>query len=156
MIIGLDAFSTGIAGVCLLIVLVLLGVRVFAAAAVTGFLGLLELKGWHVAASIAGQIPHSKTVTYPLSVLPLFILIGFLAFYAGLTTRLFEAARRWMDWACWLIKGSLVSSESNIKGTAHISICRFGSPFMTSPTKSKMGDTHFRPFAFIHRRLSPD
>ncbi len=70
MILGLDPFSTGIAGVCLLIVLVLLGVRVFAAAAVTGFLGLLELKGWHVAASIAGQIPHSKTVTYPLSVLP--------------------------------------------------------------------------------------
>ncbi|MEM7634673.1 MAG: TRAP transporter large permease, partial [Pseudomonadota bacterium] len=98
MIFGLDEFSTGIAGVCLLIVLVLLGVRVFAAAAITGFLGLLELKGWHVAASIAGQIPHSKTVTYPLSVLPLFILIGFLAFYAGLTTRLFEAARRWMGW----------------------------------------------------------
>ncbi len=98
MIIGLDAFTTGIAGVCLLIVLVLLGVRVFAAAAITGFLGLLELKGWHVAASIAGQIPHSKTVTYPLSVLPLFILIGFLAFYAGLTRRLFEAARRWMGW----------------------------------------------------------
>ena len=98
MIIGLDAFTTGIVGVCLLIVLVLLGVRVFAAAAISGFLGLLELKGWHVAASIAGQIPHSKTVTYPLSVLPLFILIGFLAFYAGLTSRLFEAARRWMGW----------------------------------------------------------
>ncbi|MEO1651618.1 MAG: TRAP transporter large permease, partial [Pseudomonadota bacterium] len=37
-------------------------------------------------------------VTYPLSVLPLFILIGFLAFYAGLTQRLFEAARRWIGW----------------------------------------------------------
>ena len=48
--------------------------------------------------AISGTIPHSKTVTYPLSVLPLFILIGFLAFYAGLTTRLFEAARRWMGW----------------------------------------------------------
>jgi TRAP-type mannitol/chloroaromatic compound transport system permease large subunit len=98
MFLGLDSFQTGIAGVCLLIVMVLLGVRVFIAAAIVGFLGLLELKGWRVAASIAGTIPHSKTVTYPLSVLPLFILIGFLAFYAGLTTRLFEAARRWMGW----------------------------------------------------------
>jgi C4-dicarboxylate transporter DctM subunit len=98
MFLGLDPFQTGIAGVCLLIVMVLLGVRVFIAAAIVGFLGLLELKGWRVAASIAGTIPHSKTVTYPLSVLPLFILIGFLAFYAGLTTRLFEAARRWMGW----------------------------------------------------------
>ncbi len=95
---GLDSFTVGIAGVCLLIVMVALGVRVFVAAALTGFLGLLALKGWHVAASIAGTIPHSKTVTYPLSVLPLFILIGFLAFHAGLTSRLFEAARRWVGW----------------------------------------------------------
>ena len=30
--------------------------------------------------------------------MPLFILIGFLAFYAGLTSKLFEAARRWVGW----------------------------------------------------------
>ena len=95
---GLEPFNTGIAAVVLLIVLVVLGVRVFVAAALTGFLGLLELRGWNVAAAISGTIPHSKTITYPLSVLPLFILIGFLAFYAGLTGRLFEAARRWAGW----------------------------------------------------------
>ena len=88
----------GVGGVGLLIVLVALGVRVYAAAAFTGFLGLVCLKGWAVAAAVAGTIPHSKTVTYPLSVLPLFILIGFLAFHAGLTGRLFEAARRWVGW----------------------------------------------------------
>ena len=95
---GLDNFTIGLLGVVLLITLVMLGVRVFVAAAITGFLGLLALRDWNVAAAISGTIPHSKTVTYPLSVLPLFILIGFLAFYAGLTTRLFEAARRWMGW----------------------------------------------------------
>ena len=95
---GLDHFAIGIIGVCLLVVLVMLGVRVYVAAALTGFLGLVALKGWDVGAAIAGTIPHSKTVTYPLSVLPLFILIGFLAFHAGLTSRLFEAARRWVGW----------------------------------------------------------
>lgn len=95
---GLDDIWIGILGVGLLVLLVALGVRVYVAAALTGFLGLLELKGWSVAGAIAGTIPHSKTVTYPLSVLPLFILIGFLAFHAGLTTRLFEAARRWVGW----------------------------------------------------------
>jgi len=95
---GLDPFNTGIVAVCFLMVLVLLGVRVFVAAAITGFLGLLELRGWNVAAALSGTIPHSKTITYPLSVLPLFILIGFLAFYAGLTGKLFEAARRWVGW----------------------------------------------------------
>ena len=95
---GISELWAGIAGVVLLVTMVALGVRVYIAAALTGFLGLLALKGWNVAAAVAGTIPHSKTVTYPLSVLPLFILIGFLAFHAGLTTRLFEAARRWVGW----------------------------------------------------------
>ncbi len=95
---GLSNSEIGIACVVILIVLVLMGVRVFVAAALAGFLGLLEMKGWNVGAAIAGTIPHSKTVTYPLSVLPLFILIGYLAFYAGLTGHLFEAARRWFGW----------------------------------------------------------
>ena len=93
-----DPLLIGICGLLLLVALVVLGVRVYIAAAISGFLGLLWLKGWSVAAAIAGTIPHSKTVTYPLSVLPLFILIGFLAFHTGLTTRLFEAARRWFGW----------------------------------------------------------
>ena len=95
---GVDEFWIGIGGVVMLVTLVALGVRVYIAAALTGFLGLVLLKGWGVAAAVAGTIPHSKTVTYPLSVLPLFILIGFLAFHAGLTGRLFEAARRWVGW----------------------------------------------------------
>ena len=95
---GADDLWIGIGGALLLVALVVLGVRVYVAAALTGFLGLLWIKGWDVAAAIAGTIPHSKTVTYPLSVLPLFILIGFLAFHAGLTSRLFEAARRWVGW----------------------------------------------------------
>ena len=95
---GVDDLWIGIGGALLLVALVVLGARVYVAAALTGFLGLLWIKGWDVAAAIAGTIPHSKTVTYPLSVLPLFILIGFLAFHAGLTSRLFEAARRWVGW----------------------------------------------------------
>ena len=98
MMTGVDDIWIGIGGIVALIVLVVLGVRVYVAAALTGFLGLLCLKGWDVAAAVAGTIPHSKTVTYPLSVLPLFILIGFLAFHAGLTGRLFETARRWVGW----------------------------------------------------------
>ena len=94
----IDEFWIGIVGVVLLITLVVVGVRVYVAAAVVGFLGLLTLKGWDVAGAVAGTIPHSKSVTYPLSVLPLFILIGFLAFHAGLTAKLFEAARRWFGW----------------------------------------------------------
>ncbi len=33
-----------------------------------------------------------------LSLIPTFILIGYLAYYAGLTSALFEAAKRWVGW----------------------------------------------------------
>ena len=95
---GIDNFTVGLIGVGMLIVMVVAGVRVYIAAAIAGFVGLMLLRNFDVAAAMSGTIPHSKTVTYPLSVLPLFILIGFLAFYAGLTGKLFEAARRWVGW----------------------------------------------------------
>ncbi len=102
MIIGIgfdDPFLVGLIGLAALFVLVFLGVRVVFAAAVIGLLGLVELLGWGPAAGIVGTIPHSKSSTYALSVLPMFIFIGFLAFHAGMTQQLFDAARKWVGWA---------------------------------------------------------
>ncbi|MGE0873950.1 MAG: TRAP transporter large permease [Burkholderiales bacterium] len=79
-------------------VMVVLGVRVYLAAAAVGMVGLVWMLGWDAGAGMAGTIPHSKSVTYTLSVLPMFILIGFLAFHAGLTEKLFDAARKWLGW----------------------------------------------------------
>ena len=93
-----DPFLVGLIGVGLLLVLVLLGVRIVFAASIVGLVGLVELLGWSPAAGIVGTIPHSKSSTYALSVLPLFILIGFLAFHAGMTQQLFDAARKWIGW----------------------------------------------------------
>ncbi|MEX3008399.1 TRAP transporter large permease [Hoeflea sp. TYP-13] len=101
MILGIgfqDPLLVGFIGLGLLLVLVFLGVRVVFAAAVTGLFGLVELLGWGPAAGIVGTIPHSKSSTYALSVLPMFIFIGFLAFHAGMTRQLFEAARKWVGW----------------------------------------------------------
>ena len=51
-----------------------------------------------VATKTAGQVPHSKVASQALSLIPTFILIGYLAYYAGLTKALFEAAKRWIAW----------------------------------------------------------
>ncbi len=101
MILGIgfdDPFLVGLIGLGALFALVLVGVRVVFAAAVIGLLGLVELLGWGPAAGIVGTIPHSKSSTYALSVLPMFIFIGFLAFHAGMTQQLFDAARKWVGW----------------------------------------------------------
>jgi tripartite ATP-independent transporter DctM subunit len=93
-----DNFTIGIIGVLALVGLVFLGMRVFLAAALVGTLGLVSLIGWESGLGMAGTIPHSKAVSYSLSVLPMFILIGFLAFHAGITEALFDAGRKWLGW----------------------------------------------------------
>ena len=102
----MDPFEIGLWFSGLLVILVLVGVRVAFAAAFVGFVGLATIfgqkygieKGFIIAVKMAGTIPHSKATTYALSLIPTFILIGYLAYYAGLTKALFEAAKRWVGW----------------------------------------------------------
>jgi len=103
---SVDAFTVSLWLSGLLLVLVVVGVRVAFATAFVGFLGLCMFfmqkqgfeRGFLTAAKLTGQIPHSKTTTYALSLIPTFILIGYLAYFAGLTGQLFEAAKRWLGW----------------------------------------------------------
>jgi C4-dicarboxylate transporter, DctM subunit len=114
-----------------LLVLVLLGMRVGFAAALAGLVGLVWIFwarrgydpaqfGWalEVAAKTAGQVPHSKVSSQSLSLIPTFILIGYLAYYAGLTRALFEAAKRWV---AWLPGGLAVSTVFATAGFAAVS-----------------------------------
>ncbi len=94
----LDNFTLGLIGCIALLTLVVIGVRVYLAAALVGLLGCVAIIGWAPGAGLVGTIPHSKSVNYTLSVLPMFILIGYLAFYAGMTKSLFDAAKAWMGW----------------------------------------------------------
>ena len=121
MILGIgfdDPFLVGLIGLLAMFFLVFMGVRVVFAASVIGLLGLVELLGWGPAAGIVGTIPHSKSSTYALSVLPMFIFIGFLAFHAGMTQQLFDAARKWVG---WLPGGMAVATVFATAGFAAVS-----------------------------------
>ncbi|MGB5767813.1 MAG: TRAP transporter large permease, partial [Arenicellales bacterium] len=75
-------------------------------------------KGIVVTIKMAGTIPHSKVSTLALSLIPTFILIGFLAYHAGLTRALFEAAKRWVG---WLPGGMGVATVFSTAGFAAVS-----------------------------------
>ncbi|MBJ3778027.1 TRAP transporter large permease [Acuticoccus mangrovi] len=91
-----DPAILGVLSVVLLLTLVGLGVRIFVAAALVGFAGLAAMRGFGTAMALAGLTPYAKTATYEFSVLPMYLLLGFLAFYAGMTRQVFEAARIWV------------------------------------------------------------
>ncbi len=114
-----------------LLVLVVLGMRVAFAAALAGLIGLIWVfwskKGYDagefswalgVAVKTAGQVPHGKVSSQALSLIPTFILIGYLAYYAGLTRALFEAAKRWI---AWVPGGLAVSTVFATAGFAAVS-----------------------------------
>lgn len=127
----MDALDIGMAVTGLLLAFVLLGMRVAFAAALAGLVGLVWIfwsrkgyapdeLGWalSVAVQTAGQVPHSKVSSQALSLIPTFILIGYLAYFAGLTTALFEAAKRWVG---WLPGGLAVSTVFATAGFAAVS-----------------------------------
>ncbi|WP_238370322.1 TRAP transporter large permease [Heliomarina baculiformis] len=114
-----------------LLVMVLLGMRVAFAAGMAGFVGLVWLrwngmdydparfgKALEISVRIAGLTPHSKVSAQVLSLIPVFILIGYLAYYARLTTALFEAAKRWI---AWVPGGLAVSTVFATAGFAAVS-----------------------------------
>ncbi len=94
----MDPFSLGIISIIGIITLVFLGVRVAFAAGFVGVVGLIVLRGWSAGGGMAGLTAHASVTHYTLSVLPMFILIGYLAFYAGLTQGAFRCARAWFGW----------------------------------------------------------
>jgi tripartite ATP-independent transporter DctM subunit len=94
----MDDVTIGLIGTGVLVALVLAGVRVVYATAAVGLLGVVAMIGWGAGATNIGMIPHAKGSLYALSVIPMFILIGFLAFHAGMTQSLFDAARKWLGW----------------------------------------------------------
>ncbi|MEX0280946.1 MAG: TRAP transporter large permease [Arenibacterium sp.] len=114
-----------------MLVLVVLGMRVAFAAGLAGLVGLvlifwakrdfgMEHLGWALTVGIktAGQVPHSKVSAQVLSLIPVFIMIGYMAYHAKLTTALFEAAKRWV---AWVPGGLAVSTVFSTAGFAAVS-----------------------------------
>ncbi|WP_071673839.1 TRAP transporter large permease [Nioella nitratireducens] len=127
----MDSIQIGLVVSAGMLVLVFLGMRVAFAAGLSGLVGLIWIfwsrRGYDpedflwaltVAVKTAGQVPHSKVSHQALSLIPTFILIGYLAYHAGLTKALFEAAKRWF---AWVPGGLAVSTVFATAGFAAVS-----------------------------------
>ena len=88
--------TIGLLGVAAMSLLLLAGMRIAYATALCGLAGLVLLRGADAAAGLAGLMPYAETARYTLIVLPLFVLMGFLAYYAGITSDVYRTARQWL------------------------------------------------------------
>ncbi|HDQ40277.1 MAG TPA: TRAP transporter large permease [Desulfonatronum sp.] len=84
----------GLFGVALFFLLLLFRMPIAYAMALSGFLGFSWLVSPEAAFRVVSKDLYTTFSSYSLSVIPMFILMGFLAFYSGIGARLFTFAYR--------------------------------------------------------------
>src|SRR3990170_5794692 len=88
--------TTGFVGILGLLFLFLLRVPVAFSMALVGFVGFAYLSDIDPALAILSQDLFDAFTSYPLSVIPMFILMGSFAHASGISQRLFSATYTWV------------------------------------------------------------
>lgn len=86
----------GIIAIVVLIVLLFARMWIGLAMAVVGILGLAYLEGASDALTVPGIVPYSSVAFYPISALPLFILMGAFISNTGISGELYDTAYKWL------------------------------------------------------------
>lgn len=88
--------TIGVIGLAGLLVLLALRAPIMIALGVVSLAGIMVLRGSHAALVVLGGLPYGFSASWTLSAVPMFLLMGALAFHSGLTASLFVAARAWL------------------------------------------------------------
>ena len=87
----------GLTGLGVLLILLALKVPIGIALIGVSFAGIWMLVDLRVAWSAIGLIPYQFAANWVLSSVPMFLLLGYVAYHAELTQGLFRAARLWLS-----------------------------------------------------------
>ncbi|OGP53628.1 MAG: C4-dicarboxylate ABC transporter permease [Deltaproteobacteria bacterium RBG_13_52_11] len=117
----------GIIGLTVLLLLFATGIELGFAMALVGFAGFGYLNGFHSATSLLSRDVYEVITNYGYTVFPLFILMGQIGFNAGIASRLYNAANKFIGH----IPGGLAMATV-IGATGFKAIC--GSSAATSAT----------------------
>jgi len=91
-----DRKTLGFVIISLLIVLLFSKTLIGSALALSGFFGMTLLSGVKSGLGLMGTIPYSTAANYSMCVIPFFLLMGELAYHAGVSKSLYTAAYRWL------------------------------------------------------------
>ena len=117
----IDPMTIGWIMVFTMIALLLMGLPVAFGLLLAGAFGYWVLAGPERTFSMIGIIPYEKVAHYTLSVIPLFILMGHLAYQAGFATSVYSTTQKWIGW----IPGSMAQATV-VGGAAFGAACGAG------------------------------
>ena len=137
----------GFIGIFILLILMFLKVKLGTAMILTGFLGYAYLDGWNSALLMIGMEPHVQTAYYPITAIPLFILMGSVVSVAGISQDLYDAARKWLG----QIRGGLAIATVGACGL-FAAIC--GDSIATAVTMGKVAYPEMKRIGYDDRLAS--
>lgn len=129
---------------CLLFLLLAMGMPIGFAMGLAGFLGSLMLIDLDAALSLLGQTAYETAITYDLSIVPLFVLMGYFASNAGLSEALYRACNTWLGHR----RGGLALATIGGCG-AFAAIC--GSSLATAATMSQVALPEMKRYDYDDR-----
>ena len=128
----------------LLFVMLAMGMPIGFAMATAGFFGSALLIDMEAALALLGQTAFETAITYDLSVVPLFVLMGYFATSSGLSEGLFRACNTWLGHR----RGGLALATIGGCG-AFAAIC--GSSLATAATMSQVALPEMRRYGYDER-----
>jgi tripartite ATP-independent transporter DctM subunit len=114
----MDPVTVGVLALVAMLLLIGLRVPIGVSLIFVSFVGIWAIAGLRPAMSMISTIPYSSSASWTLSSIPMFLLMGYLAYHSGLTRGLFEAARVW--WG-WMPGGLAIASLAGASGFAAVS-----------------------------------
>lgn len=133
--------ETAIIGFVILLVLVFLRMPIAFAMGLVGFAGFGILSGWGPSFSMVGLLVSDTALSYGLSVVPMFILMGNFVARAGLSSELYDASHAFLGHK----RGGL-SMATVVACGGFSAIC--GSSLATAATMSKVALPPMRRYGY--------
>jgi len=128
----------------LLFALLALGMPIGFGMGVSALIGTMLLLDSKAALALLGQTAYETAITYDLSVLPMFVLMGYLASGAGLSEALYRACHAWLGHR----RGGLALATIGACG-AFAAIC--GSSLATAATMAQVALPEMRRYKYDDR-----
>ncbi|PLX46030.1 MAG: C4-dicarboxylate ABC transporter permease [Deltaproteobacteria bacterium] len=134
----------GLIGIFALLLLFLLGVPVGFSMGIVGVVGFTVLSDSHSALVLMAQDTFDTLSSYPLSVIPMFILMGSFAYASGISQRLYKTSYNWFG---HLRGGLTIATVIACSGFA--AIC--GSTAATAATMGKIALPEMKKYGYNDR-----
>src|SRR4030042_1880692 len=131
----------GIAGICILLLLMFLRMPIGFAMALVGAAGVCLIKGGTTALSLLASEAYSNLSDYTLSVIPLFVLMGYLTAHTRLGTDAFYTLNKWIGH----LPGGLAMCTVGAC-TIFAAVC--GDPISTAATIASVSLREMRKFSY--------